>query len=127
MFMHITATHVFSLLCSIPLEKYTTTHLSVLLLMDIWVVHRFLLLRLLPSRLRGIHGFSPASPHLFFQPISLGFPTLFTSMSQTLFHLFVSEQAVLFALSSPCPAGRPCEFLCIDSDHLARCSLWTLN
>lgn len=32
-----------------------------------------------------------------------------------------------FSLSSPCPAGQYCEFLCIDSDHLAQCSLWTLD
>ena len=48
-------------------------------------------------------------------------------MRKTQFHLFVSEHAILFALPSHHPAGWTCEFLCIDADHLASYSFWTLN
>ena len=90
------------------------------------VVYRFLLLWPLPSCLHDMYGISPASLNLFFHYFP-GFPTFFNSMRKTLFHLLVSEHAILFALPSPHPAGWTCEFLCIDADHLASYSIWTMN
>lgn len=38
MFLHMAVVHSFLLLQYIPFKKYTTTHLSMLLLADIWVI-----------------------------------------------------------------------------------------
>ena len=90
MLMHRAVAHSFSLLYSIPLAKYTMGYLSILLLMDIQIVHILLLLygHLLHSVYKAPHQLPLLCP---FRDIFLGLPTWFTSLRQTLVHLLVSE------------------------------------